>query len=187
MATSPQMGRFPKVLEEMDYEADVWAQLYERRMATDLNPERLTDEPAFLRNLISIATETMFSFDAGSLPTAEMQIRRVSRYLIWAWQSLQTERFNPGDDVWSVLAEKPNIELAGPQIRTRDNRIWYVLDPRHTTAPEISVYARGRIHRYGTGPASQHEEIIEALRASNGQRLRAALRGVFDLAVPHST
>jgi hypothetical protein len=69
------------------------------------------------------------------LAAPAMQIRRVSRYLIWSWQYLRTERFAPGENVGEVLADKRFVELAGPEIRARDNRIWYL--------PERDI----RIHR----------------------------------------
>ena len=185
LGTSPEVGRFPKVLEEIDYQADVWAQLHERRLSADVAHEPITDEPVFARLLMRIAIETMLSFDDGPMASTAMQIRRVSRYLIWAWQYLRTERFAPGDNVWRILADKPSIELAGPEIRSRDNRLWYLLEPRHTHVPEIAVYYQNRLHRFGAGPASPHVEVLEALRTRNGERLRSALRGIFDLVVPH--
>jgi hypothetical protein len=57
--TSPDIGRFAKVLEEIDYFADVWALLYEHRV--------------------------------------------------------------------------------GPEIRARDNRVWYLLDLAHTRVPEVAL------------------------------------------------
>jgi hypothetical protein len=186
LGTSPEVGRFPKVLEEIDYQADVWAQLHERWITAGTEPESIGDEPLFARLLMRIAVETMLSFDDAPMASTEMQVRRVSRYLIWSWQYLRTERFAPGENVGKVLADKPFIELAGPEIRARDNRVWYLLDARHTHAPEIAVYHRNRLHRFGAGPASPHVEVLEALRTRDGERLRAALRGVFDLVVPRS-
>jgi hypothetical protein len=186
LGTSPGVGRFPKVLEEIDYQADVWAQLHERRLTAEIAPESIKDEPFFARLLMRIAVETMFSFDDGPMASTAMQIRRVSRYLIWSWQYLRTERFAPGENVGKVLADKPFIELAGPEIRARDNRIWYLLEPRHTREPEVAVYHRNRLHRFGAGPASPHVEVLEALRTRDGERLRSALRGVFDLVVPRA-
>ena len=186
LGTSPEVGRFPKVLEEIDYQADVWAQLHERRLTAEIVPESTADEPVFARLLMRIAVETMLSFDDGPMASTAMQIRRVSRYLIWSWQYLRTERFAPGENVGKVLADKPFIELAGPEIRARDSRIWYLLEPRHTHVPEIAVYHRNRLHRFGAGPASPHAEVLEALRTRNGERLRSAMRGVFDLVVPRA-
>jgi hypothetical protein len=186
LGTSTDVGRFPKVLEEIDYQADVWAQLHEGRITAERAPESIEDAPFFARLLMRIAVETMLSFDDGPMASTVMQIRRVSRYLIWSWQYLRTERFAPGDNVGKVLADKPLIELAGPEIRARDNRVWYLLEPRHTHAPEIAVYHRNRLHRFGAGPASPHVEVLEALRTRDGERLRSALRGVFDLVVPRA-
>ena len=77
-----------------------------------------------------------------------------------------------------------SIELAGPEIRARENRVWYLLDAPRTHAPDLALYRERRLHRYSTGPSSPHEEILEGLRTRKGDRLRAGLRGVFDLVVP---
>jgi hypothetical protein len=183
-STSPEIGRFAKVLEDIDYQADVWSLLYERKLAETTTPDEVQDDPKFVRSLIRVAVETMLSFDDGPGATFTMQVRRVSRYLIWAWQYLETERSRPGADVSAVLAEKPMIELAGPEIRARNNRVWYLLDKPGAHTPEVAIYRDQRLHRFSAGPSSRHEEILEALRTRDGDRLRSGLRGVFDLVVP---
>ncbi|HXJ21756.1 MAG TPA: SAVED domain-containing protein [Polyangia bacterium] len=179
--TSPGIGRFAKVLEEIDYVADVWALLHEGKLAAAENGAP-ADGPIFLRSLIKLAVETMLSFDDGPAPALAMQVRRVARYLIWSWQYLETERLAPNDDPWRVLATKPLIELAGPEIRARDERVWYLLDPAHTHAAEVALYRSHRLLRFPAGPSTPHEEILEALRTRQGDRMRSALRGVFDQA-----
>lgn len=183
-ATSPGIGRFPKVVEDIDYQADVWAQLYERAFSVDADGRSPTDEAGLARLLMSIAVETMLSFDDGPA-AAEMQVRRVVRYLIWSWQYLRTESFGPLDQsVWSVLADKPSLELAGPSIRVHDDRVWYMLDARFVQAPELAVYYENRLWRFPTGPASPHHEILEGLRTRDADRLRGALRGVCEQVAP---
>lgn len=183
-STSPEIGRFAKVLEEIDYQADVWSLLHERKLAQAAAPRATEDDPIFVRSLIRLAVETMLSFDDVPGPTNAIQVRRVSRYLIWSWQYLETERSRRREEVASMLAAKPMIELAGPEIRARDNRVWYLLDAPRTHTPEVAVYRDHRLHRFPAGPSSQHEEILEALRTRDGDRMRRALRGVFDLVVP---
>ncbi len=177
VATSASIGRFPRVLEEIDYQADVWAMLHEAALSANDG----LDAPTFSRLLMRTTMETMLSFDDFASGT-EMQVRRVNRYLIWAWQSLQTENLDPNETPWSQLSTKPTVELAGPEIRARDERVWYRLDARHTVAPELAVYASNRLHRAGVGPATPHFEILEALRARNTDRLLSALRGFANLA-----
>jgi hypothetical protein len=183
-STSPEIGRFAKVLEDIDYQADVWSLLHERKLAQTTTPQVAQDDPILVRSLIKLAVETMLSFDDAPGPTNVMQVRRVSRYLIWSWQYLETERSRRGDDVAAVLATKPMIELAGPEIRARENRVWYLLDVPRTHTPEVALYRDHRLHRFSAGPSSQHEEILEAVRTRDGERLRRGLRGVFDLVVP---
>jgi hypothetical protein len=139
-ATSPEIGRFAKVPEDIDYHADVWSLLYERKLAQTTAPDEVKDDGVFVRSLIRLAVETMFSFDDEPGPTTAMQVRRVARYLIWAWQYLETERSHSGSDVSAVLAAKPMIELAGPEIRARSNRVWFLLDRPGAHTPEVALY-----------------------------------------------
>jgi hypothetical protein len=184
-ATSPEVGRFPKVLEEIDYQADVWAQLHERGLEARPDAAALKNEADFCRTLMGLAVETMFSFDDSPLALTVMQIRRVARYLIWSWQSLRAERCSPDDkNVWALLAEKPIIELAGPDIRTRDRRVWYLLDAGHVHAPEVAIYHRNRLYRSAAGPASPIHEILEGLRSRESDRIRNGLRGICDQVLP---
>jgi hypothetical protein len=183
-ATSRAVGRFAKILEEIDYQADVWALLHERAYSTVLTHGANVDPPAFVRELISVAVETMQSFDIQPGPLSQMQVRRVSRYLIWAWQYLETERLPPTEDPSTILSTRPLIELAGAEVRVRENRVWFLLDPHHLQTPEIGVYHSNRLHRFGETPALQMGELIEALRRCDAKRVRIVLRGVFDLVVP---
>jgi hypothetical protein len=63
LGTSPEVGRFPKVLEEIDYQADVWAQLHDRQLTIAMTQESIKDEqPA--RQQMRIAVKQC-SFDDG--------------------------------------------------------------------------------------------------------------------------
>jgi hypothetical protein len=183
-ATSRAVGRFAKILEEIDYQADVWALLHERAFSMAVAHAANVDPPALVRELISVAVETMQSFDVQPGPLSQMQVRRVARYLIWAWQQLETERLPPTVDPSAILSNRPLIELAGAEIRVRENRVWFLLDPYHLQAPEIAVYHSNKLYRFGDTPALPMAELIEALRRCDAKRVRAVLRGVFDLVVP---
>jgi len=183
-ATSRAVGRFAKILEEIDYQADVWALLHERTFAIVSDPTSNDDAPKFVRDLISVAVETMQSFDAQLGPLSQMQVRRVARYLIWGWQHLLTERLRPADDPSAILSARPLIELAGAEIRVRDGRVWFLLDPRHLSAPEIAVYQANKLYRFGDSPVLPMEDLIDALRRCDAKRFRNVLRGVVDQIVP---
>lgn len=184
VATSRAVGRFAKILEEIDYQADSWALLHERAYVISTDPSLANDGPTLARSLMSVAIETMLSFDAQPGPLTQMQVRRVARYLIWSWQYLETLRLQPADDPSPILATRPLIELAGAEIRVRDNRVWYLLDPRHLQNPEVAVYRSNRLHRFGDGPSLPIDELLDALRRCEAARFRNALRGVFDQVVP---
>jgi hypothetical protein len=183
-ATSRAVGRFAKILEEIDYQADVWALLYERTFEIVNDSTQNDDAPKLVRDLISVAVETMQSFDVQPGPLSQMQVRRVARYLIWAWQHLLTERLRPAEDPSAILSVRPLIELAGAEIRVRDGRVWSLLDPRHLSAPEIAVYQANKLYRFGDSPVLPMEELIDALRRCDPNRFRSVLRGVVDQIVP---
>jgi hypothetical protein len=183
-ATSRAVGRFAKILEEIDYQADVWALLHERTFAIALDPAENADAPKFARELISVAVETMQSFDIQPGPLSQMQVRRVARYLIWGWQYLLTERLRPTADPSGILSSRPLIELAGAEIRVREGRVWFLLDPHHLRVPEIAVYYANKLYRFGDSPVLPMDELIDALRRCDAKRFRNVLRGVVDQIVP---
>lgn len=183
--SSREIGRFPKVLEEVDYHADVWAMLYEHALAR----ADAAEPQQFFKDLVRIATETMWVFDEDGAPMREIQIRRLNRYLIWYWQYLRLERgTGPGetlslDDVLTILAERPILELAGPKVMAHDERVYFALDSAHVKMPELGVYSKGRLHRHGERPDFSITDLLQGVRECNGARILDALRAAFDQTV----
>ena len=181
---STGIGRFPKVLEEMDYHADVWAMLYEHAL-TDLHSPSEVNEPArFFQRLIHAATETMCAFDDDGKPLREIQVRRLNRYLIWYWQYLLLERAASRetklDDVLELLAQRPIIELAGPTPQTHDERVFFALDASRMTTPELCVYHQGRLHRHGPRLDFSIAALLEGVRARDGEAVLQVLRAAVE-------
>ncbi|WP_437931219.1 SAVED domain-containing protein [Sorangium sp. So ce291] len=184
--SSQGVGRFPKVLEEIDYHADVWAMLYEHAL-TELSAHSEVEDPQrFFMNLVLAATETMWAFDDDGSSLREIQIRRLSRYLIWYWQYLHLERGTGRgapmtlEAVLTTLAERPVIELAGPAVVARDERVFFALDTAHVKVPELAIYHAGRLHRHGTRYDFSITDLIEGVRMRDGDKILGALRGAFE-------
>lgn len=182
---SEQMGRFPKVLEEMDYHADVWAMIYEHALTSLSAPSEVVDAGAFFRGLIRTATQTMWAFDDDGLPLQCIQIRRLNRYLIWYWQSLRLEIEGGASlhDVLAVLAQRPILEVAGPDVQARGGRVYFALDERHVRLPELAVYHAGRLHRHGERPGFHVRDLLEGVRRRAPEQILSVLRAAVEQTV----
>lgn len=178
--TSQRIGRFPKIVEEVDYQADVWTMLHDYAF-TRARERSVTDNPRlFFLRVIDTALQTFWAFDDEGVALREIQVRRLNRYLIWYWQQLRIEHADGLSDVLRILAERPVLELAGPTIVAREERVFYALDPRRVVNPELAVLANNAIARFGQSPGVRLHELIEGFRARDGERVKDVLRGVFD-------
>jgi len=186
-STTPQIGRFPKVLEEADYWADVYAMLHE--VVFTQRREPASDVREIAQRVVQTALATMWAFDDRGTVLSEMQVRRVNRYLIWYWQLLRIGRCQDLDGFVRILAERPFIEIAGPKIVARNERIFYRLDGPRDGMLELCVLTRDGIRRWAEGPAAPLSSLIEGLRLCDGSRVAKALRGAFDQerSVPRSS
>jgi hypothetical protein len=175
--SSRAIGRFPKVLEEMDYHADVWAMLHEYAFTRMHAPHELAEQRKFFMELVQIATRTMWAFDDGGPPLVEIQIRRLNRYLIWYWQYLLIEHGGP---MSSILAQRPILELAGPAVFARDERVYFALDTARMNVPELCIYHEGELHRLGARLDLSIVELLEGARQRDGERILEVLRSAFE-------
>jgi hypothetical protein len=179
-SVSQEIGRFPKILEELDYQADVWTMLHEYGFTRKKARASTDDARAFFRDLVDTALETYWAFDDGPQPLAEMQVRRLNRYLIWYWQRLRIEAANSLPEVLAVLAERPYLELAGPDIFTRAGRVFYRLDRAPAELPELAILTGSAVRRLGTGPSLPLPMLLAAFRNRQGPVILTLLRGAFD-------
>src|SRR5579863_3733666 len=111
--TALNIGRFPRVLEEADYLADVWAIIHEYSYSKMFYSQDTKNEKEFFKLMLDLATKTMWAFDDLDPNTEEMQIRRVNRYLIWYWNYLQIEdrACHNLEQIMAILANKPLVEI----------------------------------------------------------------------------
>lgn len=188
-STSEGVGRFPKVLEEVDYQADVWAMLYERALSELESPGIVNPPQRFFMDAIRTATETMWAFDMDGAPLQEIQVRRLNRYLIWYWQYLLLERGtgSPNEmtlaEATSILAERPHLELGGPRISTHDERVFFSLDPNQMRMPELAIYHRGKFHRDGARDDFSFSELLSAFAERDTDRILDVLRAAVHMTV----
>jgi hypothetical protein len=191
-STSSQgIGRFPKVLEEMDYHADLWAMLYEHALEGVRSQNAVANPRSFFQDLIRIATETMWAFFDDGEPLKEIQIRHLHRYLNWYWQYLRLEVEDGAagmkelnlESVLSILAQRPLVELAGPKISTSDERIYFALDLAPKAIPELAIYHDGKLHRSGQSMFFNIKTLLEAVKQRDAEGMRNILRAAVEQAV----
>jgi CBASS immunity sensor of nucleotide second messenger signals len=176
-ATAQQIRRFPKILEEVDYQADVWGFLHEWALQQPTLPE--SEARSFFLRVLETAVETFWAFDVGS-ENDRIEIRRLNRYLIWYWQFLRIEKCSSISDILRVFSERPVIEIAGPRVSSEDNRTFYWLDERMLGQPELGVLIGNRVYRYGNAPGPRVADIFSGFRERDGEKIRFALRSIFD-------
>ncbi len=61
--TSRRVGRFPKVVEEIDHQADVWAAFHDYAFTRHHNRKSTDDAPTWFRGLIEVMLRTFWAFD----------------------------------------------------------------------------------------------------------------------------
>jgi len=173
-ATAPTIRRFPKVLEEVDYQADVWAMMHESAFSR-------SESPSDFLQIVKTAIETMWAFDDVIGELDRMEIRRINRYLIWYWQYLRLECCKSLEEVSVVLARKPVIELSGPQVYCDGDRVFCDLREPCVCPLELAVLlVDNGIVRHGDSGATQLRSLLEGLRKRDGEQIRMVLKSVFD-------
>mgnify|MGYP000907691972 CR=1 FL=1 len=180
-ATAREMRPFPRVLEELDYQADVWAMVHEYAFSHwDSRRPALPDAKSAFSDLIATAIETFWAFDDYGVLREAFEIRRINRYLIWYWQSLRMSRARSLGDALRILAERPYLEIAGPRTRLVNNRVVHLLETQDLERPEIAVLTDdSRIRRFGDGEGSRVGEVLEGFRARNSEMIARALESIF--------
>lgn len=168
------IGRYPKILEEADYQADVYALLHEFEFIT----VRKRDVLEFFKQKVELAINTMWAFDDLN-PSSRMQVRRIGRYLIWYFQLLCVSEYCVSlEDVLSILSEKPLIELRLVGVTSPDNeRLELDLEGFKNEQLGIAVFYKNRFYSFGFGNGQlsldklmvgfrerKHELIVEVMR-----------------------
>lgn len=80
-----------------------------------------------------------------------------------------------------MLADKPVIELIGPLVHERDERLVARLDGQAARTYELCMLDRqGRLRRLGSNNATSVEQLGRALGAHNGESVRAIVRSLIE-------
>lgn len=175
-STAVNIGSFPKVLETADYQADVYAILNEFGYHSQTIGE-ITDPKTFFLSIIETATETMWSFDDMGVELAEIQIRRLNRYMIWYWQYVRIERFgNTLDAIVKILSEKPVIELNGLRTKEENNRFYFQLEQRKGDHLELGVFHDNKVIRGGSASNMPIENLVAGVREMKGDQVLKVMR-----------
>lgn len=131
------------------------------------------DQRVGLLQIIEAAVATMWAFDAGR-ELGELEVRRVNRYLIWYAQLARLEIASNVVDAMCIMAEKPVIELLGPEARVRDGRYVIAFDRGSARPDELCFLNRtGRLCRVGTTNATSVADLGRALGQHDSAQVRS--------------
>ncbi len=174
--TSINIGSFPKVLETADYQADVYAILNDYSYHVFTFGE-IEDPREFFLNSISVATETMWSFDDAGFPLTEIQIRRLNRYMIWYWQYVRIEKEGKFlSDIIRILEEKPVIELTGLRTKEDNNRFFFELEIRNNVPLELAVFHRNKVIRAGSATNLPIDNLVDGVKKMTSSPIMDVIR-----------
>lgn len=184
--TSRDIGRFPKVVETLDYQADAYALLYEvARSYPGWKREGRAAKNPFLE-AIDTMIQTMWAFDANGDPD-QLPVRRINRYLIWYFQWLQInhQTCNSLKDILKIISQKPDLEIKGLSANLDERgRYCYKLHAIEDYDLGIAVIYRQRLHRRGhDSGAIDMLALISGFRERDGNQIRDCLHGLLDSVV----
>lgn len=172
------IGQFPKVIEEADYQADVWALLTEYKYCCIYEPEKLKNGiKEFFCNSIETAVETMWSFMDIGVELSAVQIRGMNRFLNWYWQWTLIENIKGKGtlaEIVQILLDKPIIEFAGMPLDLRGYRTYYKLNVRQLGRIQLAIFTRNRVYRFAS---NNIESIVDGFRFLDGEKVKSALKG----------
>ena len=171
------IGQFPKVIEEADYQADVWALLSEYKYCKVHDPERLKDGVKnFFCNTIETAVETMWSFMDTGIELSSIQIRAMNRFLNWYWQWVRIEDLDGQgklEEIVCILFDKPVIEFAGAPMALRAHRTYYKLNVKQQGILQLAAFAKNRVYRLAPNFI---QDIVDGFRQMNGEKIKTGLK-----------
>jgi len=79
-----------------------------------------------------------------------------------------------------LLATRPYTEVAGPQIVTSDNRIYFSLNEARFEEPELALPFHQRFIRIGHGPGSRVKDLLLGYPERDAEKIRGSLKSISD-------
>ena len=175
--TAEGIGQFPKVIEDADYQADVWGLLTEYRYCQLFETQKLEGGiKSFFCNAIDTAVETMWSFVDNGSDIDNVQIRSMNRFLNWYWQWVRIESIKAKgtlEEVVCILLNKPVIEFAGAPMILRAHRTFYKLNVRDSANLQLAAFLNNRVFRFSPNLIGN---IVDGFRQLNGEKIKSGLR-----------
>jgi|GEM_PF-5933274 len=175
---SRNLGGFPSVLADADYQSDVYSFFHEYKYAIWKKEEPIGEAFRFFSELIEVTTEMMWAFDQLE-DDFEMETRRMQRYLNLYWMQLQIEdlRCQDIDDIIKILHAPPVISFKGLEIRVSQNRPVAFLSEESKRSLSIAVMYKQKLRRYAHDPDTiDLEKMVQGFRERNGNMVLESLR-----------
>lgn len=170
------IGQFPKVIEEADYQADVWGLLTEYKYSSIYENAKIKKGlKHFFCNAIETAIETMWSFVDTGAELNIIQVRSLNRFLNWYWQWVLIENIEGEgtfEEILAILLDKPVIELAGAPMELRGYRTFYKLNVRQSKC-QLAAFVKNKVYRF---TPNLIDDILDGFRMLNGEKIKAGLK-----------
>lgn len=184
--TALAVGRFPNVLERLDYMADLYAALHEldytaRNLKTLRTPNELHAE---LKAILDHVLHSHWAFVDADQDAPRWQVRHIRRFLNWYWRFAQVNRAPTLDVALQVLAEPPAIEIAGLEQQVGGRRIYARLDRLDpTTEFSLGLVLENAHFLELTDSANVNlHELMQAFARRDHEEIKTFFQTVFEKA-----
>jgi hypothetical protein len=180
-----EVGKFPNVLEHVDYTADLYAILHElnRELITDPSlPSDYDTLKTRVSSLIDLVIRSFWAFDDDP-PLDRMEFRRIRRYLNWYWQQVRIEYSETRLQMAAILARKPVIEIAGLESSVESRRYYASLkrlDPLVGLELALVLDKAEELWRIASSPTVPLTELVAAFREARHTDIRQLFRQIFE-------
>lgn len=170
--------RYPRVLEEIDYQADVYALLNEFHYAGFLHESA----GKHFAQLIDVLLQTLWAIDRAKGKTEQMEVHRVNRYLTWYYLAaqLETGSHETLSQVLELLSAKPTIELKFNAVRVSRERVFFDFKTYDAKELGICLFHRGRMKSEEVAiqmvPIAR---LIEGLTEQNPDKVKEVLQALI--------
>jgi len=188
--TARAIGRFPRILEEADYAADVWTFLHEYSFSKMYYSKETEDHKSFFKGLFQLAMETMWSFVELAPNNNEIQIRAVNRFLTWYWvyNLVDDRKCQSIQNIVIRLAIKPIIEIKGLDIKAQAQRTIYKLNNPRLDELEIGYCSPDmKIYRVSNAAGLNIGNLVSGFKERNSRAVHDEMKTFYHIIGPHLT
>ncbi len=171
-------ARYPRIIEEANYQADVYAMLNEFFLEGIHH-----GEPSdYFSRMIDALTETMWAFDKVKGRIDEMEVQRVNRYLTWYYIAGIIEQ---GDglsleDILALIARKPIIELRLQATQaSASGGLAFKFKQFNTTSIGIAIFHDGKMVSRGNEEGELPlTDLIEGFKQREPTKIKQVLNAL---------